>query len=62
MAYNKSAEKGNMFVLTEKGYKKTPDKVKPERKIGSPVKGFQYRVPTAWVSKGYVEEVSENEQ
>lgn len=59
MAYNKSAKKGNIFLLTEKGYDVTPDRVKPEREIGRPVKGYEYNVPILWVKKGYVEEINE---
>lgn len=58
MPYKKSAEKGNHFILTEKGYKKTPDRVKQERMIGKPLKGFEYDVPTSWIDKGYVQETS----
>lgn len=53
---SKDAEKGNHFVVTERGYEKTPDKVKPERKVGEPIRGFEYRVPMSWIAKGYVEE------
>lgn len=56
-SYNTTAKKGYHFVLTKKGYKKTPDKVKPERKAGYPVRGFERRVPTSWIEKGYVEEI-----
>lgn len=56
MAYNTNAEKGKIFVLTEKGFNETPDSVKHERKIGNPIKGFEYKVPTSWILKGYVEE------
>lgn len=61
MAGIKIAQKGKHFVLTEKGYKKTPDNVKPERSIGKPLKGFEYSVPTSWFEKGYVEEVDLSE-
>lgn len=54
MAYKKNAAKGKKFVLTEKGYKRTPDKVKPERKVGEPLKGFEVSVPASWIEKGYV--------
>lgn len=57
--YNTRAEKKNHFVLTEHGYRNTPDKVKPERKVGEPIKGFEYKVPSLWIEKGYVEEVAE---
>lgn len=56
MAYNKTAESGNIFVLTEKGYWNTPDKARKERKAGSPVKGYEYSA--SWIEKGYVEEVA----
>ncbi len=52
----RSAKAGNIFLLTKKGYDKTPDRVKPERKISCPVKGFEYRVPISWIKKGYVVE------
>lgn len=55
--YRKIAENGKHFVVTVKGYEHTPDKVKPERAIGKPVKGYEYSVPQSWIDKGYVEEV-----
>ena len=54
--YNTSAQNGKHFVLTEYGYNKTPDRVKLERRIDEPIKGFEYRVPTSWIEKGYVVE------
>ena len=54
--YKQEAQKGKKFVLTEKGYKKTPDRVKCERKIGETVKGFETSVPVTWIQKGYVVE------
>lgn len=54
--YRQEAQKGKKFVLTEKGYEKTPDHVKSERKIGEPVKGFETSVPVTWIQKGYVVE------
>lgn len=48
------AEPGKQFVVTEYGYKKTPDAVKPEREVGKPVKGFEDKVPPSWIKKGYV--------
>lgn len=54
--YMQEAMKENKFVLTEKGYKNTPDQVKSERKIGDPIKGFETRVPRTWIQKGYVVE------
>ena len=61
MAYKKNAGEGKIFVVTNKGYEKTPDKVKPERAIGKPVKGFERSVPVSWLNKGYVEEVEEKQ-
>lgn len=60
MAYFKNAKAGNIFLLTKKGFERTPDKVKQERKIGRPVKGFEYNVPVSWNDKGYIEEEREN--
>lgn len=37
--YKKEAESGKHFVLTVKGYERTPDRVKLEREVGKPVKG-----------------------
>lgn len=53
---NKIAGKGKHFVLTKKGYDATPDKVKPERKIGEPLKHFEFSVPRSWVKNEWVEE------
>lgn len=50
------AEEGCVFVLTEYGYYRTPEAVKPERTIGKPVPLFEKKVPISWVKKGYVEE------
>lgn len=55
----KNAKAGNIFLVTKKGYEKTPDKVKKKRKIGSPVKGFEYSVSASWIDKGYVKEYRE---
>lgn len=53
-----NAAKGNIFVLTEQGYNATPDHVKPERAVGKPVFSFyKDRVPTSWITKGYVQEI-----
>ena len=52
--YKQEAQEGKMFVLTEKGYEKTPNHVKNERKIGDPVKGYETSVPVSWIQKGYV--------
>lgn len=54
--YKQEAQKGKHFVLTEKGYDKTPDHVKHERKIGDPIKRYELSVPTSWIQKGYVAE------
>ena len=54
-----SAEEGNIFALTENGYRETPNHVKHERAIGWPVKGYEHDAPTSWIEKGYVEEVAE---
>lgn len=54
---NAVADQGKRFILTGYGYKKTPEDVKAERKIGEPVRGFEQRVPVSWVRKGYVKEV-----
>lgn len=53
----KSAARGKHFVLTSEGYKHTPDRVKPERAVGKPVRGYEHFVPQSWIDKGYVEEV-----
>lgn len=53
------AEEGNMFVLTPYGMECTPDKIKAERKVDAPVKGYENRVPVSWVEKGYVREVKD---
>lgn len=60
MAYKKSVKEGKIFVLTRYGYEKTPTNVKPERAVGKPVKEFEYSVPSSWIEKGYVEEITEN--
>lgn len=48
------AEKGIVFVLTEEGYNATPERVKVEREVGKPIKGFEEKVPNSWLEKGYV--------
>lgn len=58
MAGIKNAGKGNIFILTEKGYAETLEKVKPEREVGKPVRVFEDSVPASWVEKGYVKEIS----
>lgn len=50
------ADPGKRFVLTKKGYNKTPEAVKKERKIGESVKGYEQSVPASWIKKGYVRE------
>lgn len=55
---NATADDGKHFVVTEFGYHKTPDRVKKEREIGKPIKGFEREVPKSWVEKGYVKEAS----
>lgn len=51
------AEEGNMFVLTPYGMECTPEKIRAERAVDAPVKGYEHRVPVSWVEKGYVREV-----
>lgn len=36
--YKQETQEGKIFILTEKGYEKTPWRVKHERKIGDPIK------------------------
>lgn len=55
----KNAEMGDHFILTEKGYECSPEKVKAEREAGKPIKGFEYKVPESWLSKGYVVSVKD---
>jgi hypothetical protein len=50
------ADEGKQFVLTEHGYRQTPQSVKPERAIGQPIKGHETSVPKLWVGKHYVVE------
>ena len=52
----KNAKDGKQFLLTEYGYQETPDRVKHERAVGKPVRGFETEVPASWVKKGYVKE------
>ncbi len=51
-----AAKSGNHFVLTEHGYEKTPCHVRGERRVGLPVKGFEFTCPASWIKKGYVKE------
>lgn len=51
------AGKGKHFVLTEKGYGETPDRIKSTRKVGEPIKNHEEWVPNLWLEKGYVKEV-----
>lgn len=53
----KSSARGKQFVVTDEGYKHTPEAVKPEREIGKPIRGYERSVPQSWIDKGYVEEV-----
>ena len=55
--YKTTAIQGNHFVLTQKGYEDTPDKLKSEREIGKPVYEFEESVPTLWLQRGWVKEV-----
>ena len=52
---NKYLDDGRKFVLTEQGYKHTPDNVKRERKVNEPIIGYETKVPYSWLKKGYVE-------
>lgn len=53
----RTAKTGYIFVLTEKGYRCTPDTVKLDRQAGESVRGYERRVPVEWLKKGYVIEV-----
>ena len=53
------AGKGKHFVLTEKGYGETPDRIKSTRKVGEPIKNHEEWVPNLWLEKGYVKEVDQ---
>ena len=57
LAGTATAENGEIFVVTQKGYDKTPDSVKPEREIGKPIRNFEKQVPISWIEKGWVENV-----
>ena len=50
------ADEGKRLVLTSLGYEATADRVKPERAIGEPVKGYEKSVPKLWYDKGWIEE------
>lgn len=52
----KYLEDGRKYVLTQKGYDVSPERVRHERKVGEPVKGFETCVPESWILKGYVTE------
>ena len=54
--YVYAADKGKHFVLTESGYNKTPDRVKPEREIGKPIGFAEFEVPHSWINNGWVKE------
>ena len=56
-----NAKEGNVFILTQKGYEATPGRVKKEREVGQPLKGYEQAVPESWIRKGYVEEQAEKE-
>lgn len=51
------ADKGCIFVCTEKGYDRTPEKAKKERTVGKPIPLFDRKVPQSWIEKGYVKEI-----
>lgn len=56
----KMARFGYEWVLTQRGYDKTPDEIQPYRAVGTPVWAWSIytdSVPVSWVAKGYVEEV-----
>ena len=55
MSMNKYLDDGRKFVLKNKGYEHTQNNVKHERKVGEPIKGFETKVPSSWLRKGYVE-------
>lgn len=48
---NKYLDDGRKFVLTEQGYKHTPDNVKRERKVDEPIIGYETKVPYSWLKK-----------
>lgn len=56
--YFQSAKSENQFVLTAFGYDHTLDYIKHERAAGTPIRGYENRVPVSWIEKGYVEERS----
>ena len=52
LGYSKAiADSGKQFVLTALGYEKTPERVKPERAVGKPIKGYESAVPLLWAKK-----------
>ena len=51
------ADEGCIFVCTEKGYERTPEKAKKERAVGKPIPLFDRKVPQSWIEKGYVKEI-----
>lgn len=53
---NRKRRKARYLFLQKKDMKKTPGRVKHERKIGDPIKGFETSVPVSWIQKGYVVE------
>lgn len=48
------ADKDHIFILTDAGYEHTPTDYMSTRKVGEPVRGFEYKVPKSWTEKGYV--------
>lgn len=60
MGISRNATEGSVYILTEYGYKKTPEDVKAERTIGKPIPGYETHIPASWEEKGYVIEVKED--
>lgn len=58
----KMAEKGKQFVLTQKGYDRTPEHIKHERAVGKPVHNYKEYAPVRWVEKGWVKEVEKERE
>ena len=50
---------GRVFVVTELGYRETPDNIKHERQIGKPLKNYEKQIPIEWLESGYVQEETE---
>lgn len=57
------ASKGNIFVLTKKGYEDSKrlcsEKTLKERAIGKSVGEYTDNVPASWVRNGWVEEIAQ---